>query len=353
MITQEDFLKSNSELANALPSLPAQKHINALANTVKIESSNNLNGQPLVSVIIPAYNAERFICQTLDSVLAQAYSNLEVFVVDDGSQDDTASIVREYMQRDSRIQLLEQKNFGVAAARNLGIEKSTGEFIAPIDADDIWHPQHVSKQVKCFSQAPSSVGLVYSWSADINEHNRPTGAARISSIQGDVLRTLVCHNFIGNASCTLIRRSCFESVGGYSTALKAQQAQGCEDWDLYLRISERYGFCVVPELTVGYRKVSSSMSSDFRQMAKSHQLMLQLVQSKHPDIPHFLYRLSCSSFYMYLARQSNRYGNYLASLSWLYEAIKIDSITPIGRFGFYSLGIQNRVHPSYAMSNNT
>jgi len=97
---------------------------------------------PLVSVIVPAYNAEAFIAQTLDSIISQTYQNIEILVVDDGSQDRTPEIVESFAQRDQRITLLRQANAGVAAARNLAIEKSNGEYIAPIDADDIWYPQN-------------------------------------------------------------------------------------------------------------------------------------------------------------------------------------------------------------------
>ena len=102
---------------------------------------------PLVSVIIPACNAEIFLEKTLDSVLAQTYKNIEVLVVDDGSQDRTAEIVEGVAQRDHRVILLRQSNAGVAAARNLAIQKSSGKYIAPIDADDIWFPQNLEKQV--------------------------------------------------------------------------------------------------------------------------------------------------------------------------------------------------------------
>lgn len=104
---------------------------------------------PFVSVIIPAYNAEAFIGRTLESVLAQTYENIEVLVVDDGSRDRTAEIVASFAQKDSRVILLKQQNAGVAAARNLAIEKSRGEYIAPLDADDIWYPSKLDKQVQC------------------------------------------------------------------------------------------------------------------------------------------------------------------------------------------------------------
>ena len=124
---------------------------------------------PLISVIVPAYNAETFIQRTLDSILTQTYTNIEVLVVDDGSQDRTAEIVESFVEKDSRVTLLKQKNAGVATARNLAIEKSRGEYIAPIDADDIWYPQKLEKQVQCMLEADQSIGLVYAWSVRIDE----------------------------------------------------------------------------------------------------------------------------------------------------------------------------------------
>lgn len=296
---------------------------------------------PLVSVIIPAYNAEAFIERTLTSVLSQTYQNLEVLVIDDGSTDCTPELIQKIAQRDRRVRLLWQSNAGVAAARNLGIQHAKGEFIAPIDADDIWYPHNLERQVQCFLKSKASVGLVYSWSADIDEFDQLTGGVRISRIQGRTFKTLICHNFIGNASATLIRRTCFDTVGGYTTKLRVQNAEGCEDWELYLRIAERYEFRVVPEFLVGYRKASSSMSGDFHKMARSHALMLRSVQHKHPGIPFFFYRLSQSSFYMYLSRQSSCYGNHAGSLFWLRQALKADCITPWGRYGLYILSLKS------------
>jgi glycosyltransferase involved in cell wall biosynthesis len=297
----------------------------------------NTAERPLVSVIIPAYNAEAFIQKTIESVLQQTYTNLEVIVVDDGSSDRTAEIVQELAQTDSRLQLIQQFNSGVAAARNLAIEKSQGEFIAPIDADDIWYPTNIEKQVQCMLRSPQSVGVVYSWSADIDEEDNLTGEFRASLIEGNVYLALICHNFLGNSSSSLIRRSALGKVGDYSPKFLEREAQGCEDWDLYLRLAEAYEYRVVPELLVGYRKISSSMSCSYRTMAKSHTLMLQSVRLKHPKIPMLLYQISSSSFYLHLARQSKQNHDYESSLFWLKQTIAVDSFTPLLRPGFYAL----------------
>ncbi|MGD1871437.1 MAG: glycosyltransferase family 2 protein [Mastigocoleus sp.] len=120
---------------------------------------------PIVSVIVPAYNAEAFISRTLESILSQTYKNIEVIIVDDGSQDNTVNIVKNFIKRDQRIRLLQQENSGVASARNLAIAHACGEYIAPIDADDIWYPENIEKQIESISNSDSSVGLVYAWSS--------------------------------------------------------------------------------------------------------------------------------------------------------------------------------------------
>lgn len=334
-----------------------------------LESDRGESGQPpLVTVVIPAFNAATFIARTLNSVLTQTYKFLEVIVIDDCSSDRTVEIVRKFSARDERIILLQQSsNLGVAASRNLGIRKARGELIAPIDADDLWQPQHLEKQVAMLQNSDSNVGVVYSWSVDIDEADRPIGEFRVADIEGDVYATLLCHNFIGNASATLLRRQCLEEIGGYSGQLLAQQAQGCEDWDLYLRLAERYRFRVVPEFSIGYRKIRGSMSRDFRRMARSHALMLQTVRQRNPNLPVPLYRLSQSSLYLYFANQNEQCGNDLRfsngdatrscnvppgetglahrreTLYWLYRALRADCITPLVRFGFYVMALRSTV----------
>ncbi len=296
---------------------------------------------PLVSVIIPAYNAENFIAKTLASVVAQTYRRLEILVVDDGSSDRTQSIVQTMAQQDPRIKLFKQANAGVAAARNAGIDKAKGEYIAPIDADDLWHPETLEKLLIPFDGGDPQLGVVYAWSIDIDEQDFSTGGFHAANISGDVYKTLICHNFLGNASSTLMRKDCLAQIGGYDPQLQAQNARGCEDWDLYLRLAEQYKFGVVPEFLVGYRKNSSSMSGDFCQMARSQQIMLQTIEKNHPKLPSYLYRLSCSSFYLYLAQQSDSYSAPQSTLFWLRQAVMADPVTSLPRPGLYILFVKN------------
>src|SRR5215218_7122776 len=118
-----------------------------------------MQSRPLVSVVIPAFNASKTLGETLKSVQQQTYDNLEILVVDDGSHDDTSTIVAAVGKLDPRIHLLRQPNKGVASARNLGISKATGGFIAPIDADDLWHPTKLEKQMRMMLEAGSDLGF--------------------------------------------------------------------------------------------------------------------------------------------------------------------------------------------------
>lgn len=310
---------------------------------------------PLISIIIPAYNAAAFLPRTLESVLSQTYPHFEVWVIDDGSQDETATIAQSFGQRDPRIRCLAQANQGVAVARNYGIAQAQGEWIAPIDADDIWYPRYLEKLVACLEQSALEqsmvmsrpVGVIYAWSIDIDATDQPIGGFHAAKVAGNVYRTLVCHNFLGNASATLIARSALQQVGGYDATMRQQQAQGCEDWDLYLRLAAAYDFAVVPEFLVGYRKLAASMSGDGRTMARSQDILLQRVYQDHPTLPRWYGALSRSSFYLYLAHQSQAQGQADRTLAWVKQAIRADWLTPWLRPSTYRLVLSSLLpgHP--------
>jgi len=285
-----------------------------------------MNTSPLVSVIIPAYNAEKYIRQTLESVLSQTYPHIEVLVVDDGSTDTTSEIVTHFVHQDQRVVLLQQANAGVAAARNLAIEKSYGEFIAPLDADDIWYPQKLEKQVNCFLQSDQTVGLVYTWSVLLDENGRSLPICQSAQLEGNVLIRLIFENSPGNSSSPLIRCSCLREVGNYACHYRTLNAQGCEDWDLYLRIAERYEFRVVPECLVGYRQVMGSMSFNPEPMIKAYEIMIAILAQRHPDIPTIFYRWSIAHFNWYIALKCNHSGDYTKALQYLYHSVRLDSL---------------------------
>jgi glycosyltransferase involved in cell wall biosynthesis len=295
--------------------------------------------------VIAAHNAETTIAETLTSVLAQTYPHLEVFVVDDGSSDRTADIVRSFVKRDRRVTLLQQQQRGFAAACNFGIRQSRGEFIAPATATDVWFAQKIEKQLQCMMALNLRVGLVYSWSVGINDANALTGRSRHFTLEGNVFHALLYCNFLGSMSVPLIRRCCFEQVGYYDPRLSFDGIQGCEDRDLYLRIAEHYEFRVVPEFLVGYRQVMQHTADYFHAMAKSHEAMMAAVKRRHPEIPAKFYRWSASNFTMHLASQSRRSGHHRSTLSLLMQANLADGANLL-RWQMYAMVLKSLVNLS-------
>ncbi len=275
---------------------------------------------PLVSVIIPAYNAARFIGRTLSSVVEQTYPNMEIIVVDDGSTDETPQIVQSFCERDPRVVLVRKQNGGVATARNLGIQKSSGELIAPLDSDDVWYPEKLAEQVTLMQACHEKVGLVYCWSRIIDEEDRPI-VDITHAFEGNVVADLMFSNFLGNGSCALIRRSCFDVVGLYNGATTP-----CEEWDMYLRIAERFEYRLVPRILVGYREVLTSLSADYRRMERAFAAFTTELRRRNPAVPASITRYSRSSFYLYLTGKSNRQRQYGVTLAYLWRSFAADPL---------------------------
>jgi len=280
--------------------------------------------EPLVSVVVPSYNAQNTIRETLRSILRQTYSHMEVIVVDDGSTDKTGEIVRSMARMDDRLRLLHQKNAGVAAARNRGIEAAKGKFIAPIDADDIWFSRNLEKQVDRMLRIDDPVDVVYSWSLEIDQNGRLSGGFHSARFEGMVFFALLQAFFMGHASATLIRGKCFEKLGGYDSSLRNRNAEGCEDWDLYLRLAERYRFGVVPEFLIGYRQVPGNMGTRLNAMAASHDLVLKKVKDRRPDISNKWYRWSRGNFRLYLAMRSRENRQWKKGMDFILRGLLLD-----------------------------
>jgi glycosyltransferase involved in cell wall biosynthesis len=243
-----------------------------------------LAGEDAVTAIVPAYNAEATLDETLRSVRAQTYRALEILVVDDGSRDGTPAIALAHAAADPRVRLIRQDNAGVAAARNRGIEEARGTLIAPVDADDLWAPAKIERQVAALRRGGPRVALVYTWSALIDRESRIVGFGSRELEEGDVLARMCRGNLVGNGSAALMRRDAVLEAGGFDPTLRARRAQGCEDLLLYCRISARHPFAVVPDFLTGYRQSHETMSSDVVQMMRSWRLVAAELHNRHPEL---------------------------------------------------------------------
>ena len=273
----------------------------------------------LVSVVIPAYNAEATIRETLASALAQTFFNLEVILVDDGSTDATAAIAEGVAAEDPRVRLLRQSNRGVAAARNHGVREARGGLIAFLDADDLWHPTKIAKQVEAVRRSATDVGLVYTWYRRIDAASRILSSSRQVFLEGDVYAALVLSSFVGGGSTAMIPRACVEEVGGFDGRF-----QGAADTELFLRVAERYDFAVVPEYLMGYRQSAGSMSRDIWHMLRQVEQVLVEARHRNPQLPKELFRWGRGRLGAWLARESLRadrvgLGAYLLLRTLLYD----------------------------------
>lgn len=227
---------------------------------------------PKVSVVIPAYNAMTYLPDTLNSVLQQTFSSFEVLIIDDGSTDHIQAWVAQNIT-DSRVKLIAQANQGLSAARNTGIANAQGEYIAFLDADDLWEPTKLEVQVH-YLDNNSAVGLVYNWIGVIDAEGKPTGRVWGGNIEGNVLEEILQRNIIDCPS-VLVRRKCFDELGVFDTMLRS-----VEDWDMWIRIATRYPFAVTKEPLVYYRQHASNMSKNWRVMEQAfHQVIEKSFQS--------------------------------------------------------------------------
>jgi len=212
---------------------------------------------PLVSVVLPVYNGAVTISRTIDSVLGQSHQHFELLIINDGSTDSTPEMLAQF--DDPRIAVHSFENRGLAASRNRGIRLARGEYVAFIDADDLWKPRKLEKQIAALQGNPEA-GLAYSLTDCIDEHDNFLGHGSHIVDSGNVYDHLLTWNFLDNGSTPLIRRSVMEEIGSFDETLAA-----AEDWDVWLRIAHRYEFACVPEVQVLYRIHGGAMSSKLAQ----------------------------------------------------------------------------------------
>ncbi|MDQ8021337.1 MAG: glycosyltransferase family A protein [Moraxellaceae bacterium] len=220
-----------------------------------------------IDVVIPAYNASAFIERTLESVLQQTLAPASIIVVDDGSADDTARLARRFADShpEQKIVLLSQSNKGISGARNAGLRVATSEFVALLDADDLWEPRKLERQAALFMRdGVERLGLVYCDYRLIDEHGEPVRARSHTGprLRGSIRQELCKGNLIsGSASAVLIRTRVLQEAGLFDEALVC-----CEDWDLWLRISKNWEVDFVPEVLVRICRHSQSIQLDNRKM---------------------------------------------------------------------------------------
>lgn len=236
--------------------------------------------QGQVSIIIPCYNMEPYIAETLDSVVAQSYNNWECIIIDDGSSDNTESIVKNYCNKDTRFKYIKQGNEGVSAARNNGIKQAKGEYILPLDGDDLIDQTYIQKAESFLSEHPGTK-LVY------------CKADKFGEIQGEWQLDKYSYNNLIWENCifcsALFRHTDYDQTMGYNINMK----EGLEDWDFWLSlIKENDIVYQINEILFHYRihkNSRNSMATDkiislMKQIYNNH---IDIYQKYHNDIVYY------------------------------------------------------------------
>ena len=237
--------------------MPRTVMMNRVGKIVSLSKSMERKLRPIVdrvSVVIPVYNARDLIGDTIQSVLAQTLSNYEIIVVDDGSQDGSGDVVRAF---GGQIRYIRQENTGVAGARNRGIEASTGEYIALLDHDDLWHPTKLEKQVAVLAQRPE-VGLVITRIMHIRSDGTPTGDVAGAYNPHDPFYQVFVKGYVPTPSSAMVRRSAFDAAGTFDRDF---DSAALDDHELWARIATVCDIAAVEE-PLTYHRSSAAKPPD-------------------------------------------------------------------------------------------
>jgi glycosyltransferase involved in cell wall biosynthesis len=306
-------------------------------------------GSPLVSVIIPAWNAETTLSETLRSVSAQTYPNIEIIIVDDGSTDRTPQITEEFCSREPRARLVRKENGGLASARNRGIEESRGRWIAPIDADDLWHPTRIEKMVAAALSANPVPGFVYCWFRHIDREGAVRGSGPRWRVQGPAFDRLAYLNVVGNGSGLLLSKEAIVEAGGYDSKLRAENAQGAEDMLVQDRIASNNPIALVPEFLVGWRQTGENMSADAEQMHRSCRLVYERLRRDGIPAPARAERWMIASSAFDVAEHHGASGRFGACLRWLARSLWLDPLRSGLKLGYrLTRSVRRRLGPTPA-----
>ncbi|MGB7443734.1 MAG: glycosyltransferase [Coleofasciculaceae cyanobacterium] len=275
---------------------------------------------PAISVVIPVYNGEKTIHETINSVLKQSFCDWELIVINDGSTDLTQSIVSSI--KDSRVKLFNYPNAGLSATRNRGIELATGNYISFLDADDLWSSDKLKSQLEALQLNPQAA-VAYSWTDCINELGEFLRRGSYLKANGDVYAQLLLIDFIESGSNPLVSRDSLVKVGGFDESLSAG-----EDHDMWLRLAKHYHFVCVTEPQIFYRVSHKSMSANIIRQAAGN---LQVIEKAFRQSPQSLQRLkqpSLANLYKCLTFRTlsglPERGRGLLAIRFIWQAIRYD-----------------------------
>jgi glycosyltransferase involved in cell wall biosynthesis len=266
---------------------------------------------PTISVVIPAYNAENTVLETISSVQQQTFSDFELIVINDGSTDRTLELLQSV--KDERLRIFSYENGGVAVARNRGISHANGEFLAFLDHDDLWTSDKLELQLAALQQHPDA-GVAYSWTYFMKEKEglRSFQACEPVFWEGNVYTKLLVGDFIYSGSNPLICRQAIDSVGEFDPAINA-----CDDWDYWVRLAAHWNFVVVPKHQLFFRRSSGSTSYKVEMMKEASLKAIEKTFRSAPTELQYLKKHCLANFNLYSA---NLYLQYSKDMEGVNQA---------------------------------
>lgn len=283
-----------------------------------------------VSVVMPVYNVAKYVAKAVDSVLNQTFENFELIIVDDQSPDESISICKSF--QDSRIQIIHQKNLGLAGARNTGIQHAKGRYIALLDADDYWAPEKLARHVEHLEKNPK-LGVSYCPSIFIDDEGHSLGIMQNPKLKNIGMEDIFCRNPVGNGSAPVIRKAVFDDIaylGISNGALRSwyfdETFKQSEDIECWLRMASQtqWLFEGIEQPLTYYRVNENGLSANVVNQFNSWKRACQKLAMKAPEAFSAWGKLAEAYQLRYLARRAIRSRNSLLALKLALMAIETD-----------------------------
>lgn len=275
----------------------------------------NVSNQPMITVITPTFNRERFIGEAIESVMKQTYDNLEHFIIDDGSEDNTKELVENYQKKDGRIHYFYQENQGQSAARNIGLKHARGDYICFLDSDNYWFLNKLEKSLTGFQKYPET-DILYGDCVAVNEAGDVISRKGMKRHSGYIAPLLLRDNFV-SMNTSMVRKRCFEEMGGFEAKDRLS-----EDYELWLRFSSKYRFYYLPEYLAYYRVMENQISSDKKSRFKANEtIILNFLEKYQTSVTSAEARKGLCAFYTRKARYYASIGEKKAALEAIGKAV--------------------------------
>jgi len=270
---------------------------------------------PLISIVMPCYNAAATLAEAVGSVLAQSLGDFELLIVDDGSTDGSVQLAYAMASEDTRIRVIRQRNGGPAEARNRGLAEAEGQYLAFLDADDRWVPLALAKHMRAFAEN-QACGVSFGRVRFYDPAMHTPGA--LSTVPARLTLTDVLGEYpVCTTSNLICRRAVYEQVGGFDADLTHGEDQ---EWVARVLATTPWEVCGVPDILVYYRTSPGGLSADLPKMRAGWQAMLTRVRAYAPEAVAKAAPDAQALFHRYLARRALRTGQPRASLAPMWHA---------------------------------